>query len=359
MRTLLAALAALALLAPASAQAHVKPRVHARALAQRPALIHGIAGDARHVFVTEPLAHEVDVLDRHSGRQIATIPAPPAGFLLPFTLRVPQPGHLIVLDSGGFPPQGPPSVYDYAYADAHGRFTAKLTRTVSFTGQPLQFAEDVDVLPDGEYVVSESVIGALWLIGRDGSVRPGMFPSGNAPLPKLGGCGFPAGTFTVGGLPFAAPGNFAPGVGSLAVHGAYLYFSSTCAGGIQKLPIRTLLDTSRPAEDRVGDITTVTPRQNALESLKGITFDQDDPFDPYIYAGDPFRLQLIRVNTVDGRREVLSTDARLFNFTTATTFLPGGDLVTASDQEYRWSGLNSALTSDQFQPPWIVAEVNP
>ena len=78
------------------------------------------------------------VLDRFSGRQIATLPAPPSGFMLPFTLRAPTPGHLVVLDSGGFPPQGPPVVYDYAYADVRGQFVAKLTRTVSFAGKPLR-----------------------------------------------------------------------------------------------------------------------------------------------------------------------------------------------------------------------------
>ena len=47
------------------------------------------------------------------------------------------------------------------------------------------------MLPDGEYVVSESVIGALWIIGRDGSIRPGMVPSGKAALPHLGRCALP------------------------------------------------------------------------------------------------------------------------------------------------------------------------
>ena len=34
--------------------------------------------------------------------------------------------------------------------------------------------------------------------------------------------------------------------------------------------------------------------------------------------------------------------------------------MTASDQEYRWSGLNTALNGvDEFQPPFIVAEYYP
>ena len=45
----------------------------------------------------------VVALSRLSGRLLATLPAPPDGFLLPFTLRVKAPGRLVILDSGGFP----------------------------------------------------------------------------------------------------------------------------------------------------------------------------------------------------------------------------------------------------------------
>jgi hypothetical protein len=110
----------------------------------------------------------------------------------------------------------------------------------------------------------------------------------------------------------------------------------------------------------------VTPKNNPLESLKGITFNRWDPKDPWIYAGDPFSLKLIRVNSRTGRRQVLSGDARLFNFTVAATFLPptrhGGrnPLVTTSDQEYRWAPTNAALNGvDHFQPPFILAEYWP
>ncbi len=90
-----------------------------------------------------------------------------------------------MLDAGGFPPVGPPIVYDYAYTtDRKGKLSARLTRTVDFAGNLMGFAEDVEVLPNGEYVVSESVFGGLWLIGRDGEVRPGIVPTDPAaPLP--------------------------------------------------------------------------------------------------------------------------------------------------------------------------------
>ena len=343
----------------------------ASVLAERAALTHGIAGDRRFVFTTElglgpsTAGPRVAVLDRFSGREVATLPPPPGGFKLPFTLRVPSPGHLVVLDDAGFPPQGPPKVYDYAYrADRRG-FHAAVTRTVDFSGLPLAFAEDVEVLPDGQYVVSESVIGALWLIGRDGTVRPGLVPSGPAPLPKLGGCLFGAGPFSVGGVPFEPVGGFAPGAGSLAVRGGDLYVSSTCEGGVMKLPIAVLEDGSRPAEQRVGAIETVVPRAFSLESLKGIQFDRFDPRDPWLYGGDPFRLRLIRVDVRTGARQVLSTDDRLFDFTVSTAFLPPlapglpAPLVTASDQEHRSTLLNAALNADAFRLPFLIARYFP
>jgi hypothetical protein len=370
MRFLISALALVALLAPQAASA--RPGGHAAKLAQRDSLIHGIAGDEEHVFVTEPGigvsagGPRVVVLDRKSGRQEAVLPAPPGGFKLPFTLRVPETGHLVVLDSGGFPPQGPPTVYDYRYS-VRGAFKASLTRTVDFTGLPLGFAEDVEVLPNGEYVVSESVFGGLWLIGRDGKVRPGIVPDPpTAPLKNLGPCEFPdGGTGMVGGVPFQAGGNFAPGAGSLAVRGDWLYLSSTCRGGVQKVRISTLRDGSRPAVERDAQIVEVAHRRYPLESLKGIQFNRWDRDDKWIYAGDPFRLQLIRIDSRTGRREVLSRNDRLFDFTVSTAFLPparrGKDnpLVTASDQEYRWATLNVALTGDLFRPPFTVAEFWP
>src|ERR687898_2985206 len=178
MRLLVTALALFALVAPSAAQA--KDLDFARALAQRDSLIHGIAGDERYVFVTEPgmgvspAGPRVVALDRFTGREVAALPAPAGGFGLPFTLRVPESGHLVVLDAGSFPPQGPPKVYDYRYRTDRRGFSAQLVRTVDFAGNALAFAEDVEVLPNGEYVVSESVFGGLWLVGRDGRGRPGI-----------------------------------------------------------------------------------------------------------------------------------------------------------------------------------------
>jgi hypothetical protein len=371
MKFFVTVLALFALLAPQAAQAKGE---RAATFAKRASLTHGIAGDERYVFTTEPgvgvasAGARVVVLDRSTGKELATVPPPEGGFKLPFTLRVPQTGHLVVLDAGGFPPVGPPVVYDYDYRTEKAGFKAELTRTVNFAGNPMGFAEDVDVLPNGEYVVSESVFGGLWLIGRDGAIRRGMVPDdGGDPLPNLGPCQFPGtGSGVAGGVPFQAPGGFAPGAGSLTVHDADLYISSTCVGGVQRVAIKTLLDTDKPARARAEQFITVTKRKYDLESLKGITFNRWDPDDQGIYAGDPFRLTLIRIDSRTGKREVLSDDHKLFNFTVSTAFLPpvrrhaSNPLVTASDQEYRWSATNAALNGkDAFQLPFLLAEYYP
>ncbi len=226
--------------------------------AKRPVLVHGIAADDRVVWVTEPGIEvpkrrpRVVALDQRTGRRIGELPPPPGGFRLPFALRVPSTGRLVVLDNAGFPPQGPPAVYEYRYRPDR-RVRARLEQTIAFTGLPLLFAEDIEVLPGRRYVVSESVVGGLWLIGRNRRVSAALVPSAR-PLPKLAGCPLAGGPFTVGGLPFAPIGSFAPGVGSLAVRKSHLYFGSSCLGGLHRLSLATLRDTRRPAEERAREI---------------------------------------------------------------------------------------------------------
>ena len=133
-------------------------------------------------------------------------------------------------------------------------------RTVDFAASRSAFAEDVEVLPNGEYVVSESVFGGLWLIGRDGKVRPGIanvdpMTAAAAEPQRLPVPDRPAGLHDR--RPAVRAGGFAPGAGSLAVRGNELYLSSTCQGGVQKLKIKTLLDSSRPAAERAEEIETV------------------------------------------------------------------------------------------------------
>jgi hypothetical protein len=346
-------------------------RVFARVLAERDNLPHGIAGDRNVLFVTEPLHGRVVVLDRFTGQQIDELPAPPGGFLLPFELRLPSKGHLVVLDAGGFPgPTGPafPRVYDYCYKydRAHDTFRAELVSTVSFEGIPFGFSEDVEVLDDGRCVVSDSLIGALWVIEPDGSIVPGIVPASPAPedgIPALApGFFFPT-VDTVGGVPFELPGNFAPGVGSLTSDGEYLYFGNTFAGGLRRVPIKVFDDDRLPYE-RADDIELVSapPDAGDFDTLKGLTFNPYDRHDHGLYATDPFHLRLVRIDVATGQRTVLAADPELFNFPVSAKFLPPvrGEttLVVCSDQEHRFAALNAALEGvSEFQFPFLITKV--
>jgi hypothetical protein len=59
--------------------------------ADRSYLITAAAGDTNLVFVAEPLHQQIAVLDRFTGLEVAKVPTPPSGFLLPFSIRVPSP----------------------------------------------------------------------------------------------------------------------------------------------------------------------------------------------------------------------------------------------------------------------------
>src|SRR4029077_14983869 len=60
--------------------------------ADRSHLITAAAGDTNLVFVAEPLNQQIAVLDRFTGTEVAKVPTPPGGFLLPFSIRVPRTG---------------------------------------------------------------------------------------------------------------------------------------------------------------------------------------------------------------------------------------------------------------------------
>jgi len=340
--------------------------------AERAALPHGLAVDGDLVVLTEPgldrpgAPARVVALDAATAAEVGELPPPPGGFRLPFSVRVPEPGRVAVLDNAGFPPQGSPAVHEYRLA-RDGELRAVHERSVRFDGLPVAFAEDLEVLPDGGFVVSDSIAGALWLVRPDGTVVPGLAPSGpSAPLPGLSGGAFPEDEqLTVGGLPFGSIGGFAPGVGSLTARGEHLYFSSTALGGLHRIALATLLDVRRPAEERAREIEVVSPRPDdvVLESLKGGVFDPADPEDPWLYVGDPFRLRVLRVHAQTGRRELVADDPRLFDFPIAAAFLPPGAreeraLLVVSDQEYRWAGLNSAIEDTAFAPPFAIAQIS-
>lgn len=331
--------------------------------AERSELVTAAAGDEDVVFVAEPLARRVVALDRVTGVELGDVPAPPDGWLLPFTLRVPHGGKLVVLDPGGLPAPGVPNVarvYDYDFRLRHRHFEATLARTVRFDGLPLVFAEDVEILPSGTYVVAESFIGALWLVAPDGTIAPGLFPE-SAPVAPLAPCTWPA--TTVNGLPFGLAGGFVSGVVALASRGADLFFAPTCLGGVFRVPLATLTDSTRSGDDKAADIVSVSPRPAAaaVETLEGITFNPFDHHDKYLYATDSLNLRVIRIDPDTGSRQTLLGDPVLFNFPVHPQFLPpiGGvaPLLVPSDQEYRSSLINQAIDHDMFQPPWIIAKV--
>jgi hypothetical protein len=329
---------------------------------------HGIAGDEQFVFVTQPLSGRVSVNNRLTGQEIATLPAPPIGWQLPFALRVTSSGHLTVLDAGGFPNPFIPSIarlyeYDYSWNRRTRAFEATLVRTISFEGLPLVFAEDFEVVPGG-YVVSESVIGALWNVSAAGVITPGLLPDSFAPgagIAALGPCGFTP--ITIGGIPFSTAGNFAPGVGSMAYRDGQLYFGNTCRGGIARIPLASLSDMTRSPQQRADDIVDVSPRAAnvATESLKGLTFNRWKPSDTRLYVTDTMGRRVLRIDTSTGAREVVADDPVLFDFPVSAQFLPPvagiSPLVVSSDQEYRLAALNALITEDLLHPPFIVSKI--
>jgi len=256
--------------------------------------------------------------------------------------------------------------YDY-HGERHGHgFEAELTRTISLEGVPTVFTEDIEVLRDGRYVVSEAGIGALWVILPDGTPVPGVFPASPAPsdvIPELGPCAFPT-DVTVGDLPFRLANDFAPGVGSLASDDRYLYFGSTCAGGVSRLPLASLDDTSRPPFARAADIETLSPPPSGASAdiLKGLSVDvYEDPGS--LYAADPLHFAVLRIDLETGERETIAQDEWLLDFPVSTSFLPPVDgfspLLVTSDEEYRWSAINTALSEDEFRQPFRIAKVYP
>jgi hypothetical protein len=219
---------------------------------------------------------------------------------------------------------------------------------------------------DGRCVVSDSALGALWVIRQDGVIVPGIVPASFAPedaLPDLApGFFFPT-VDSVGGVPFELPGNFAPGVGSMTSDGTHLYFGSTFRGGLRRVPL-AVLDDDRLPWQRAGDIVVVSPRPDAgdFDTLKGLTFNPYDPHDQALYATDPFHLRLLRIDVATGARSVIANDPQLFNFPVSAKFLPPRQgmttLVVSSDQEHRFAALNAALEGvSQFQPPFLIVEV--
>ena len=218
-------------------------------------------------------------------------------------------------------------------------------------GQPLGFAEDVDVLPNGEYVVSESIFGGLWLIGRDGTIRRGLVPDDGAPAaaqarPVPGQRRGPARSATCRSR-LRAGSSRAPARSRSTTR---LYISSTCEGGMQNADQGRCSTASKPAvargEDQDADAEAGRPREPEGHHVQPLGSEgrldlRGRPVPP---QADPRQLAHGQARGALRRRAA-------FNFTIATTFLPpvrhgaANPLITTSDQEYRWSPTNARSTA--------------
>src|SRR5215470_17821006 len=144
--------------------------------------IAGVAGGNAVVFVGEPLNGQVLVLSRATGQQIDQLTPPPGGFVLPFIMHSLGEGHLAVLDAGGLPRPQPfvpanPVIYEYTYSYSPLQgFSANLIRTISFASALVGFPEDFVRLEDGRYLLSDAVLGSIWIAEPAGSIVPGIVP---------------------------------------------------------------------------------------------------------------------------------------------------------------------------------------
>jgi hypothetical protein len=334
------------------------------------AVIAGVAGGDEAVFVGEPLNGSVIALSRFTGKQIGQLPPPPNGFVLPFIIHSLGKGKVAVLDAGGLPQPAPflpanPSIYEYTYKVSSERgFAASLVRTVSFASVLIGFAEDFVHLDDGRYLLSDAVLGSIWVAEPDGTIEPGIVPKSFNPedlIPTLAfGPTMPE--ITVNGYPFLFTGSTLPGVSPLAVRDGTVYYYSPAARGLYAFPL-TILSDSRPPYQRAADIRLVaaTPANVEVEELLEFSFNPYNPFDRYLYAANPLQLQIIRINLANGSRQVVASGPKLFDFPSSLGFLPTigpvSELVVVSNQQERTPLTNDAVTQTTFHLPFIVAKI--
>lgn len=335
-----------------------------------PPIPSGIAAFDKVIFYGSPLDGRVVVLSRATGEQIAELTPPPGGFTLPLILHAIGPTRLAILDSGGFPEPGivdaEPRIFEYEHTYDDGEFDAHLARTVEFTGHKIGFAEEFVYLGNGRYLVPDSVYGSIWKVSSDGSVTPGIVPKTFDPedaIPQMVYCPTMP-QITVGGLPFLFTGSTIPGIAGIAKRGNNVYFYSSCAGALYKVPYSVLSDNREPWM-RVSDIKVIAKKSPnvPVEQLLELQFNPYDPDDKYLYAADSLQLRLIRINPQNGQRDVLDDDQQLFNFPAGLAFLPPKNshsptkLLVISNQQHRDPLLNPALTEDLTQPPYVITKV--
>jgi hypothetical protein len=332
--------------------------------------IAGVAGTDEVVFVGEPLNGAVVVLSRLTGEQIGELDPPPEGFAIPFIMHIVGDGKLAILGAGGLPQPSPftpanPFIYEYdfSYSFRHG-FSATLSRNASFDSVLIGFSEDFAHLDDGRYLVSDSVLGSIWILETDGSVSPGIVPQSFDPsdlIPLLAFCPTMP-ELTINGYPFLFTGSTIPGISPIAVRDGNVYYYSPCARGIYTFPLAILTDSRQPYE-RASSISLVAPTPSSVpvEELLDFTFNPYNSLDDHLYAADPLALSVIRVDIHTGVREVLASGPKLFDFPSSLAFLPPifgiSQLLVVSNQQERSPLTNDAVTETTFNLPFIVSQI--
>jgi hypothetical protein len=104
-----------------------------------------------------------------------------------------------------------------------------------------------------------------------------------------------------------------------------------------------------------------TPSNAKVEELLDFTFNPYNLLDRYLYAADPLQLRIIRINLINGARQVVAEKSKLFDFPSSLGFLatigPVSELVVVSNQQERTSLTNDAVSQTTFNLPFIVAKI--
>jgi hypothetical protein len=336
----------------------------------------GVAAGRFVVFIGDPLDGRVFAYNRFTGRQIGELPQPPGGFAVPFIMHAMGEGRVGVMGAGGLPQLNPfvpaaPLIYEYAYSfNLPSTFSASLTNIVDFSSVVIGFPEDFVQTPDGRILLTDSVIGSIWVAQTDGTITPGITPQTfdlHNGIPVLTFCPTMP-EVLVNGVPFLFTGSTIPGVESIAVRNGTVYFSTACARGVYKFPLSILSDHRQPFQ-RAADITLLspTPSDTTIEELLDFQFNAFDPDDAHLYAAHGMQLEITRIDTATGVRQVVAHDPRLFDFPSSLAFLPplfGGfeqgisSMLVVSNQQERTPITNDAATMNSFVLPFIVTKVS-
>ena len=334
----------------------------------------GIAGDRDTVFVGDVFGGRVVAYSRLTRQPIGELPVPEGGFTIPLILQSLGEGRLAVMTAGGVPQPNPlvpvtPVIYEFDHHIGPQGFSASRTRTVTFPEQSVGFPEDILPLPQNRYLLSDAVLGRIWVVDSDGSTRIGIgAPPGSvqndAPI-QLRYCDTMP-LIQVGGVPFLFSAATIPGVGGMAERDGTVFFSNPCAGAIFKVPVATFFDHRTPMQ-RASSIKPTAIKKDpsvVVEQLLTPRFNPYDDSDRYLYANDSLQLRVIRIDVSSGKRQVVGDKKGLFDFPSSINFLPPllplnvSPLFVVSNQQHRLTVTNSAIAADQVTSPFTITRID-